>query len=76
MSLRLRSTQFQESSCGHDCKHLSGNRVLLGLDIEDAQGNRKPLPMDAVKWFKQLGFWRGHGTLQGPRSLEALKPGF
>lgn len=23
-----------------------------GLDIEDAQGNRKPLPMDAVKWFK------------------------
>eukprot|EP00438_Fugacium_kawagutii_P027230 Skav214323 [mRNA] locus=scaffold86:110995:133601:+ [translate_table: standard] len=25
-----------------------------GLDIEDAQGNRKPLPVDAVKWFKQL----------------------
>ena len=45
--------------------------MLLGLDIEDAQGNRKPLPMDAVKWFKQLGFWRGHGTLQGPRILEA-----
>lgn len=23
-----------------------------GLDIEDSQGNRKPLPVDAVKWFK------------------------
>ena len=40
------------------CKHLSFSRVFLGLDIEDAQGNRKPLPMDAVKWFKQLGSWR------------------
>lgn len=46
--------------------------MLLGLDIEDAQGNRKPLPMDAVKWFKQLGFWRED---IGPyKTLEFLKP--
>lgn len=70
--MSLRSTQFQKSSCGHACKHPSSSRVLLGLDIEDAQGNRKPLPMDAVKWFKQLGFWRED---IGPyKTLEFLKP--